>query len=100
MMTISRHYSNERQDREGIIASIGGYGKILGSCVVDKGHIKGEEIHVITDNALIVIVNRRTLKKVTTLIARPAQLTRYGLPIPQYVIDKAIEHKSKGLNEV
>lgn len=99
-METSIHYQYDRQCREDTIKSIGGYGHILGSCVVDKGHKNGAEIHVLTDNALIVIVNRHTLKRVTTLIARPSQMLRYGLPIPKYVIQRAEEHKQKGLNEI
>lgn len=93
----TQHYS-DRLYREQVITSIGGYGKLLGSCVVDKGHQNGEEIHFLTDNAIIVIYNRKTLRRITTLIARPRQMTRYGFNIPQYVLDRAEQHKLVGLN--
>lgn len=104
-MTVSTHYKTERQARESILKEIGS-GPILSIngrlCVfsVDKGHIKGAEYHVITENAIIHIYNQKSKKYITSLIARPAQLLRYGVDIPQEVLNKAKDHVLKGYNEI
>ena len=67
---------------------------------VDKGHKNGAEIHVITENAVICIYNQRSKKFITALIARPAQLERYGVIIPEFVIRRAMVHVSMGYNEI
>lgn len=104
-MTISAHYKNERENRKQIIEEIGSApilsidGKL---CVfkVDKGHRDGPEIHVITENAIIHIYNQYTRKYITSLIARPQQLLRYGVDIPSEILKKAHEHMRKGYNEI
>lgn len=101
-MQVTIHFSEERKTRAAIleelkapILSVNGKLYIF---VVDKGHKNGEEIHVITENGVINIYNRHTQKYITGLIARPAQLERYGAYIPQAVLDKAQEHMNKGYN--
>ena len=98
------HFSKERNTREKLleelkapILSIDGKLCIF---VVDKGHKNGAEIHVITENAVICIYNQRSKKFVTALIARPAQLERYGVIIPDFVIRRARLHTSMGYNEI
>ena len=99
------HYKEERTNRKQIIKSIGGYGKPLfvdgKPCIfyVDRGHKDGPEYHVITDNAIILIYNAWDYELVTALIARPGQLKRYGVWIPQWILSKAEEHKQKKLNK-
>lgn len=101
-MQVTIHFSEERKTRAAIleelkapILSVNGKLYIF---VVDKGHKNGEEIHVITENGVINIYNRHTQKYITGLIARPAQLERYGAYIPQAVLAKAQEHMNKGYN--
>lgn len=104
-MTVSAHYQFDRQDRQKILEKIGASpilsidGKL---CIfpVDKGHKNGAEFHVITENAIIHIYNQHSKKYITSLIARPAQLLRYGVDIPKAVLDKAKEHCFKGWNEI
>lgn len=72
----SDHYYNERKEREILIEKIG-YGNIIKSVVVDKGHPNGPEIHNISDTGIITIYNQRTHKMITKLIARPGQIVRY-----------------------
>lgn len=104
-MTVSTHYKNDREAREQIIKEIGA-APILSVnnklCIfsVDKGHKNGAEFHVITENAIINIYNQNSHKFVTSLIARPAQLLRYGVNIPEEVLEKAREHMRKGYNEI
>lgn len=98
------HFSKERNTRakllEELKAPILSVDGKLCVFVVDKGHKNGAEIHVITENAVICIYNQRSKKFVTALIARPAQLERYGVIIPDFVIRRAMVHASMGYNEI
>lgn len=96
----SRHYTNDRQKREEIIKKIG-YGKIIKSVVVDKGHKNGPEIHNLSDTGIITIQNQRTKKMITKLIARPGQIKRYYKEneiIPTGLLDLARQHQKLALN--
>lgn len=104
-MTVSTHYKNDRNTRSQIIKQIGSapilsINGVLCVFKVDKGHRDGAEIHVITENAIINIYNQNSHKFVTSLIARPAQLLRYGVNIPENVLEKARDHMKKGYNEI
>ena len=97
----SNHYKNDRQERSRIIKEeIGGYGRVLFTAKVDKGHPAGPEYHKITANGIIYIENARTHKHVTDLIARPKQLLKYGFYIPEDTMEIAAYHVSKGWNYV
>lgn len=96
-MSISKHWTNDRQDRQKIIKSIG-MGNPLFSVNIDKGHPAGPELHTVTDTGLIIIHNVHSKKLVTVLIARPAQLIKYGKPVPQSVLNLAKAHQQAGLN--
>lgn len=87
----TRHYRRDRQDRENCIRRYIGYGTVIASFLVDRGHANGAEIHEITDTAIINIYNERTHRLVTKLIARPGQIRRYYEDgnAPQDVLDKA-----------
>ena len=92
----SKHYSNDRQNRERIINTIG-IGKVVDSFIVDRNHPNGAERHEITDTGIIVIYNNRTNKMITKLIARPGQIRRYYKDgkAPKNLIDKAIDNTVK-----
>ena len=45
--------------------------------IVDKGHRNGAEIHEVYSDSTIKIYNLNTLKLITILFARPAQIKRY-----------------------
>lgn len=66
---------------------------------VDKGHRNGLEIHNVYTNGVVKIYNLNTHRLITTLIARPTQITRYyeacGIinTIPNEIINKCMEHK-------
>lgn len=103
-MKTSIHFSIDRGERAKIleelkapILSIGGKLCIF---IVDKGHKNGAEIHVITENGIINIYNRHSKKYVTGLIARPGQLQRYGVIIPESVLEKARTHVAMHYNEL
>lgn len=100
----TKHALYDNASRENFIKSIGGYGYILSEkgklfiARVDKGHKNGDEYHVLTSNAMIVIYNVKTGKHITTLIARPEQLKRYGFNVPASVLQLAINHQLSGYN--
>ena len=91
----SKHYLQDRQLREEVIQFIG-YGTIIKSVVIDRGHAKGAEIHEISDTGIINIYNQNTHKLITKLIATPNQIKRYytvNEVVPQFLIKLAIAHK-------
>lgn len=98
----SRHYTNERTEREEIIKKIG-VGVAVASFRIDRGHRNGPEIHTITSNAIIIIRNERTNKMITKLIARPKQIERYFDEKTETVIKLmkiAKLHQMEGYNEM
>lgn len=71
---------NDREERLSVIKSEIGFGNVIWSEIVDKGHRNGAEIHNITDTGLIIVQNQRTKKVVTVMVARVGQLKRYAIP--------------------
>ena len=103
-MKTSIHFSIERGERAKVLeelkAPILSVNGKLCIFIVDKGHKNGAEIHVITENGVINIYNCYSKKYVTGLIARPGQLMRYGVVIPESVLEKARVHVSMHYNEL
>ena len=101
---LSVHYREDRQVRENLIKNEIGYGRVVDSFIVDRGHPNGAERHEITTTGIINIYNARTNKLVTKLIANPNQVRRYyeaeGRTAPEDILRLAYEHKRKGYNEV
>lgn len=96
----SKHYSNDRKERERLINEIGN-GNIIKTVVIDKGHRNGAEIHTLSDTGIITIFNQRTKKLITRLIARPGQIKRYFKEneiIPKGLINLAREHQRMAYN--
>ena len=103
-MKATIHFSVERKNRAEVLeelkAPILSVDGKLCVFVVDKGHKNGKEIHVITENGIINIYNQNSKKYITGLIARPSQLTRYGVIIPEEVLEKARMHTYMHYNEI
>lgn len=103
-MKATIHFSVERKNRaellEELKAPILSINGKLCVFVVDKGHRNGKEIHVITENGIINIYNYNSKKYITGLIARPSQLIRYGVEIPEEIINKARFHTYMHYNEI
>lgn len=98
-MTTSRHYSEERADREARIALIG-EGEVVDRFVVDRGHRNGPEVHELTTTAIIKVYNQRSGKLVTKMIARPGQIKRYYAQgkAPKAILNRAYENVQMGWN--
>lgn len=103
-MKMTIHFSADRKNRAVILeklkAPILSVNGKLCIFIVDKRHKNGKEIHVITENGIIHIYNQHSKRYITGLIARPAQLMRYGVSIPDNVIKKASIHVSMHYNEI
>lgn len=103
-MNATIHFSVDRKSRaellEKLKAPILSVDGKLCIFIVDKGHKNGKEIHVITENGIINIYNQHSKKYITGLIARPAQLVRYGVTIPENVLEKARIHVALHYNEI
>lgn len=104
---VSKHYLNQRNEREKFIEEHLGEGHIIDGFIVDKGHPKGAEVHSITDNGIIIVHNLLSGKLVTKLLARPQQIRRYyehtqREPPKEYesILDLARLHESLGYNYV
>lgn len=116
-MNNTRHYQEDRAKRQEFIDEYG-EGDVLYSFLVDRNHPNGKEWHHITDTGLIVVTNERTGNHVTTLIARPGQLSRYekgwygqvekmldcmgnevnSVKLPQWLYKIAMENQRNGNN--
>ena len=101
---INTKHMQERTERLNVASSLGNYNKV-NTFKCDRGHPNGAEIHIITDNGLIIVLNYRTHKLVTILIARPQQIKRYyeacGLKISNEILNICsicYQHLTSGLN--
>lgn len=96
----SKHWTEERIERERLINEVIGIGKVIKETIVDKGHKNGAEKHVLTDTGIIIVYNARTGKLVTKLIARVGQVKRYYKDgnAPKEIIKLARKHTELGYN--
>ena len=96
----SAHYTNDRERREALIQMIG-YGQIIKTVEVDRGHRNGPEIHKVSTTGIITIYNKRSGKMITKLIARPNQIRRYfeNGNAPAQLLNIARDHQRMGYNE-
>lgn len=76
----THHYSADGKVRTHIIKTVlGGYGNPVLTNVIDRGHEKGLEKFILTDNGIIIVRNFRTDRHITDLIARKGQIySRFG----------------------
>lgn len=75
--------------------------KIWKSFFVNKGHVDGIEVHIITWNAEIIICNVRDRSAITMLEARPAQIKRCtNEVIPKEIWERAKLNVELGLNNI
>ena len=103
-MKNTKHFSLDRNDRNDFIKKYIGYGNIVKTFTVDRGHKNGAEWHTVTSTGLIIVQNARTHRLVTILIARPNQIKRLyenkGLTAPGYLMDLARKHQEYGYNNL
>ena len=96
----SVHWAKDRNERQEVINRLGGDGKEIFRSKQSLNDPRGWTWHVVTDNAIIIVINGLTNKTVTKMIARPNQLLRYGYRVPESVLEKARRNMRLGLNEI
>lgn len=78
-------------------------GEVVDVFECDKHHKNGKELHVITSEGVVFILNARTKKLVTVLFARPAQVKRYysalNLTAPESIVQAAFIHQISKVNK-
>lgn len=108
------HYTDEAHvRRQQAIDTMGGIGNPICWVYLDKGHYNGPEVHILTDNAIIIVVNYRTKRLVTTKFARPGQIRQLfghldlmngrvfdAKHVPDYVFQRAIKYSRDGMNNL
>lgn len=104
---VSRHYQEQRNEREKFIDEHFGNDYIVDEFIVDRNHPKGVERHCLTNNGVIIIYNLYSGKLVTKLLARPQQIKRYyecsGIKPPleyKQILRLAKEHAIAGYNDI
>ena len=64
--------------------------------LVDKNHINGKELHVVTKNAVLLIFNAKSMKLITVFRPRMKQVERLykksKLDVPMEIIRKTIDY--------
>lgn len=99
----TEHVSKDRIARQQFIDSTIEDGKPVAQFVIDKKHRNGNEVHEVWSNGLIKVYNENTKKHITTLIARPRQVSRcyngVGEDAPQEIVALAMFHTRMGYNE-
>lgn len=102
---VSRHYKNKRYKREKFIdRHLNGDGKVIDSFIVNRNHPNGEEIHCVTDHAIIIIFNKNSGRLCTKLLARKNQIKKLYQRVnkrpPKWLLELATEHERLGYNKV
>lgn len=104
--TTTHHKTDGRVRTEVIKTMLGGYGNPILTNVIDRGHEKGLEKFILTDNGIIIVRNFRTDRHITDLIARKGQIfSRFGdkfktLPkeMQRHILDLCEDRERKGYN--
>jgi hypothetical protein len=92
---LTRHATDERTERMARAKALGGIA--YKSFEINTGHVDGLELHTILTSGVILIGNISKKTIVTALIARPSQITRYGV-YESSIIAHTHANIAKGLN--
>lgn len=95
-MTYSKHYVEDRTERQALIETIGGIGNTIYTKI--QADVKRKRIYryEITDNAILLVKSMDGAKLVTMMVARPSRITRYWADAPEWLIMKSVEYTKKG----
>ncbi len=74
--------------------------KVVKIAIVNKGHVNGNEIHLVYNNGIVKVYNERTRKFITVLIARVPQIERYKIKVTKTMRNKIKSHIAKGYNHI
>lgn len=92
---LTYHANAERAERKARAEKLGG--EVYKSFIVSTGHVDGNEIHTILTSGVVVIANLSKQVIITWLLARPAQIKRYGI-YDKEIIENAERNQRNGLN--
>lgn len=99
----SKHFSKTRLERFQLAITLNKNAPIDKIFFVNKFHENGPELHIVTQNAIIYIINYNTRKLITVFIARPNQLIRLyehvNLQVPEKMLSLAKDYKRKHYNK-
>lgn len=74
--------------------------KVIKIAIVNKGHENGNEVHVIYNNGIVKVYNANSHRFITVLVAREAQIKRYGVKITKTMHKKIKSHIENGYNQI
>ena len=74
--------------------------KVIKIAIVNRGHVDGNEVHIIYNNGVIKIYNANTHKFITVLVARIPHMERYNIKITQTMRKKIDAHVAEGYNNI
>lgn len=90
-MTVSRHYTEDRTERQMVIDCIGEGTVVYTTLQYDEQRGRTYR-YEITDNAILIVKDERNTKIITKMIARPSRIRRYWADAPQEIIMIAVKH--------
>lgn len=96
-MSNTQHFANDMATRQYVVEHlIGGFGNVVLTNVIDRGHANGPERFELTDNGIINVYNDITDRRITILIARVGQLySRFGGLFETLPLNLQLSIKSK-----
>lgn len=94
-MTTSKHYAEERKERQQLIETIG-TGKVIYSKVVFDEKRQRRFLYKITDNAVLMVCTVDGSKLITQMIARPSRINKYWSNAPKWLIRKSVKYTRLG----
>lgn len=98
------HMSEKRKERFKLAKKYNNDAPIDRTFLVDKGHRDGPELHSVSKNAVIYIINANTKRFITVLFARPNQVDRLykecGLNLPEEIYERALYYQKNGINNL
>lgn len=91
MKEYSRHYTNDRKERDRLIHEVGMGTVIFSTIQYDEKRGK-KYLYQITDTAILIVKATDRNLVITQMVARPSRIRRYWKNAPQELIDLAIAH--------
>lgn len=95
MTRVSRHYTNDKVDRQKAIEEIG-EGKVIYTCVQFDEKRQQNFRYEITDTAILIVKAEVEEFIITKIIARPSRIKRYWADAPKEIVMLAVEHTRAG----
>lgn len=104
----TQHMSEERLERLRSALELNGDSPVMTTFRVDRGHRDGYELHCVTGEGIIFVLNERKYRTkqdcfITVLLARPGQVTRLydgvGKELPEFLIHKCMGWQKARVNK-